>query len=45
MSHKVLMKKTVPCPGSKIRSRGAGRGEGRGAGKRPLGIPVGKKRR
>ena len=33
-----------PCPGSKIRSKGAGRGLGRGKGKGPRGVPVGRKR-
>jgi len=28
-----------PCPGSKIRSGGAGRGLGRGKGKGPIGKP------
>jgi len=28
-----------PCPGSKIRSGGAGRGLGRGKGKGPIGVP------
>jgi len=36
--------KSKPCPGSKIRSGGAGRGLGRGGGKGPRGIPVGGKR-
>ena len=33
-----------PCPGSRIRSKGAGRGLGRGKGKGPRGIPVRRKR-
>jgi len=37
MSHKVLMKKTIPCPGGKIRSKGKGRGLGVGKGKGPIG--------
>lgn len=32
-----------PCPGSKIRSGGAGRGLGRGGGRGPIGIPVKRK--
>jgi len=32
-----------PCPGSKIRSGGAGRGLGRGAGRGPIGIPIKRK--
>lgn len=33
----------MPCPGSKIRSKGLGRGKGIGKTKGPIGIPVGKK--
>lgn len=33
----------LPCPGSRIRSRGMGRGLGRGMGRGPIGIPVGEK--
>ena len=33
------------CPGSKIRSKGAGRGKGYGKGKGPIGIPVGRKKK
>jgi len=33
-----------PCPGSEIRSKGAGRGLGRGKGKGPIGAPVRRKR-
>lgn len=33
----------MPCPGSKIRSKGLGRGRGIGKAKGPIGIPVGKK--
>jgi hypothetical protein len=29
-----------PCPGSKIRSGGAGRGLGTGKGQGPLGVPI-----
>jgi len=32
-----------PCPGSKIRSSGAGRGLGRGKGKGPIGKPYRRK--
>jgi len=32
-----------PCPGSKIRSKGAGRGLGRGKGKGPIGKPYKRK--
>ena len=32
-----------PCPGSKIRSGGAGRGLGLGQGGGPMGVPVGDK--
>ena len=32
-----------PCPGSKIRSKGAGRGLGRGGGKGPRGVPIKRK--
>ena len=32
-----------PCPGSKIRSGGAGRGEGRGGDKGPIGVPIKRK--
>lgn len=32
-----------PCPGSKIRSGGAGRGLGRGGGRGPIGTPIKKK--
>jgi len=32
-----------PCPGSKIRSGGAGRGLGRGKGKGPIGKPFRRK--
>ena len=35
--------KGLPCPGSKIRSKGLGRGLGRGGGKGPVGAPVGAK--
>lgn len=35
----------MPCPGSKIRSKGKGRGLGRGKGKGPIGIPYKPKRR
>lgn len=35
------LKKCVPCPGGKIRSKGKGRGLGRGKGKGPLGRPAG----
>jgi len=35
----------MPCPGSKIRSKGKGRGLGRGKGKGPIGIPYKQKRR
>ena len=31
--------KKLPCPGSKIRSKGKGRGLGRGKGKGPIGMP------
>jgi len=34
-----------PCPGSKIRSKGAGRGLGRGKRKGPIGVPHRSKRR
>ena len=33
----------LPCPGSKIRSGGAGRGQGRGGGRGPIGIPIKRK--
>jgi len=33
----------LPCPGSKIRSKGKGLGLGRGMGKGPIGIPIGEK--
>ena len=33
-----------PCPGSKIRSGGAGRGLGRGGGRGPIGKPFGSKK-
>jgi len=32
-----------PCPGSKIRSGGAGQGLGRGGGKGPVGVPIRRK--
>ena len=32
-----------PCPGSKIRSGGAGRGLGKGGGRGPISIPIKKK--
>lgn len=32
-----------PCPGSKIRSGGAGRGLGRGGGTGPKGVPIKRK--
>jgi len=32
-----------PCPGSKIRSGGAGRGLGRGKRKGPIGVPYKRK--
>jgi len=32
-----MAKKTKPCPGSKIRSKGKGRGLGIGGGKGPIG--------
>lgn len=32
-----------PCPGSKIRSGGAGRGLGRGGGRGPIGVPIKRK--
>jgi len=32
-----------PCPGSKIRSKGAGRGLGRGRGRGPIGKPIRRK--
>ena len=35
----------MPCPGSKIRSKGKGRGLGRGNGKGPIGIPYKQKGR
>jgi len=35
----------MPCPGSKIRSKGKGRDLGRGKGKGPIGIPYKPKRR
>lgn len=35
----------MPCPGSKIRSKGKGRGLDRGKGKGPIGIPYKQKRR
>jgi len=35
----------MPCPGSKIRSKGKGRGLGRGKGKGPIGIPYKQKGR
>lgn len=34
-------KKCMPCPGSKIRSKGRGRGLGTGQGKGPIGVPPG----
>jgi len=34
----------LPCPGSKILSKGKGRGLGTGKGKGPIGIPVGEKK-
>jgi hypothetical protein len=34
----------MPCPGSKIRSKGKGRGLGRGKGKGPIGVPYKQKR-
>ena len=37
------MATSKPCPGSKIRSGGAGRGLGRGGGRGPMGVPVKKK--
>jgi len=37
-------KQGLPCPGSKIRSGGAGRGKGYGKGKGPIGIPYKRKR-
>jgi hypothetical protein len=33
----------MPCPGSKIRSKGMGRGLGVGGGKGPVGMPIGAK--
>jgi len=38
-----MEKKKYPCPGSGIRSGGAGRKAGRGKGKGPRGVPIGKK--
>jgi len=38
-------KKFLPCPGSKIRSKGMGRGKGYGKGKGPIGIPYKAKKR
>jgi len=35
----------MPCPGSKIRSKGKGRGLGRGKGKGPIRIPYKQKGR
>jgi hypothetical protein len=35
----------MPCPGSKIRSKGKGRGLGRGKEKGPIGIPYKQKGR
>jgi hypothetical protein len=32
--------KALPCPGSKIRSKGKGQGLGRGKGKGPMGVPI-----
>lgn len=40
----VSSKKSKPCPGSKIRSKGQGRGLGIGKGKGPIGVPYRKKR-
>lgn len=34
------LKKCVPCPGGKIRSKGKGRGKGYGRGRGPIGIPI-----
>ncbi len=42
MAHKILsvkQNKFLPCPGSKIRSKGKGRGKGYGKGHGPIGIP------
>lgn len=33
----------LPCPGSKIKSKGLGRGKGYGRGKGPVGVPRDKK--
>ena len=37
----VMKMAKVPCPGSKIRSKGRGRGLGTGRGKGPVGVPRG----
>jgi hypothetical protein len=38
-----MPEKDLPCPGSKIRSKGMGRGLGIGGGKGPIGLPIGEK--
>lgn len=54
MAHKMLYTKVerlgknvkkIPCPGSKIRSKGKGRGKGFGKKKGPIGVPYDYKKR
>jgi len=40
-----VIEEELPCPGSKIRSKGEGRGQGYGKGKGPLGVPVKRKKK